>query len=190
MLSKSFISELELYVLNNIKTEIFEKFSKNVEMHDDFSESCCLKETVEDLLALELSDNYCISAPLEIQNELEQFINSNKKPAFNEMLFSYIDKLGVSDAEIYKRAGIDRRLFSKIRSSSDYKVSKNTAISLGFALKLGQNDFYKLLETAGYSLSGNDTFDLVIQFCVMKNIHNLFDVNEALAYFSLKSLSV
>ncbi len=102
----------------------------------------------------------------DIQNsEIVDFIKNNRKPTFNQILFSFIDKKGHSDSYIYKRAGIDRRHFSKIRSNSDYRPGKNTAIALALALQLNKKETDKLLSSAGYSLSDSETFDLVIQFC-------------------------
>ena len=120
--------------------------------------------------------------------ELEDYIKSKRKPTFNHVLFTFIDKKGVNDTEIYKKAGIDRRHFSKIRSNPDYHPGKNTVVALAFALELNKKETDKLLSAAGYSLSDSDTFDLVIQFCVEKKIYNFYDVNQALDYFSLKPL--
>ena len=121
-------------------------------------------------------------------NELEHFINNNRKPTFSQVLFSFIDKKGTSDSDIYKRAGIDRRHFSKIRSIPHYRLGKNTAIALALALELNKKETDKLLSSAGYSLSDSDTFDLIIQFCIVEKIYHIHNVNEALDYFSLKPL--
>lgn len=130
-----------------------------------------------------------MSIPIDIQNnELEDFIENNRKPTFNQVLFSFIDKKGVSDSVIYKRAEIDRRHFSKIRSNTDYRPGKNTAIALALALELNKKEADKLLISAGYSLSDSDTFDLIIQFCLEKRIYDIQDVNQSLDYFSLKPL--
>jgi hypothetical protein len=119
---------------------------------------------------------------------IDDFIKNKRMPTFNQVLFSFIDKKGVSDSDIYKRAGIDRRHFSKIRSNPDYRLRKNTAIALALAIELDKKETDKLLSAAGYSLSDSDTFDLVIQFCVEKNIYDIHNVNKALDYFSLKPL--
>jgi hypothetical protein len=125
----------------------------------------------------------------ELQNiEIEDFIKVKQQPTFNQTLFRYIDKKGASDSDIYKRAGIDRRHFSKIRSNPEYKPGKNTVIALALALELTKKETDKLLGSAGYSLSDSDTFDLVIQFCLEKKIYNFYDINQALDYFSLNPL--
>ncbi|MUV36467.1 hypothetical protein JNUCC1_00269 [Lentibacillus sp. JNUCC-1] len=87
------------------------------------------------------------------------------------MLFQYIDEKGESDSAIYQRAGIDHRHFSKIRSNVDYHPKKNTVIALALALELDQAEAEELLEAAGYALSGNNTGDLVIQFCLEQKIY-------------------
>jgi hypothetical protein len=122
-------------------------------------------------------------------SELEDFIKINEKPSFREELFSFIDEKRLTDPEVYKRAGIDRKLFSKIRSNPAYKVGKNTAIALALALRLDTYDTEYLLKSAGFSLSGSDTYDLVILFCLEKEIYDLDDVNQALDSLSFKPLT-
>lgn len=120
--------------------------------------------------------------------ELEEFINKNRQPTFSQVLFRLIDEKGAKDSEIYKKAGIDRRHFSKIRSNHDYRPGRNTVITLAFALELSQNETARLLSSAGYSLSDSDTSDLIIQFFLKKKIFDIDDVNQALVFFSLKPL--
>ncbi|RSK25913.1 hypothetical protein EJF36_02835 [Bacillus sp. HMF5848] len=121
-------------------------------------------------------------------DELEQFIHSKRQPTFNQVLLTFIDKKETTDVDIYKKAGIDRRHFSKIRSNPAYKIGKPNAIALALALELNKKETDKLLQAAGYSLSENDTFDLIIQFFIEKNMYDIDTINEALEYFSLKPL--
>ena len=132
------------------------------------------------------SATYCKSVS---SNELEAFVGTNRKLKFSLVLFEFIDQKGARDSDVYKKAGMDRRHFSKIRSNSSYRPSKNTVISLALALELDKNNTCQLLHSAGYALSDSDTFDLVIQFCLEKNIYDLHDVNMALDYYSLKPLA-
>ena len=120
---------------------------------------------------------------------IEDFVNNHRKPSFNNLLFNLIDKKGVTDSEIYNKAGIDRRHFSKIRSNPDYHPSKNTAIALSMALELNVTETKRLIGAASYTLSHSDKFDLVILYCIMNKKYFLPDVNQALEYFSLKPLS-
>ena len=122
------------------------------------------------------------------EDELEDFIRNNRKQTFSQVLFGFIDKKGVDDPDIYRKAGIDRRHFSKIRSNPGYHTGKNTVVALALALELNKKEADELLGSAGFTLSDSDTFDLVIQFCLNKKIYNINDVNLALDYFSLKPL--
>ncbi len=121
--------------------------------------------------------------------ELEDFINNTRKPTFSQVLFNFIDKKGLNDSEIYKKAGIDRRHFSKIRSKHNYRPGKSSVIALAMALELDKKETCELLNAAGYSLSDSDTFDLVIRFFLEKRIYDLYAVNQALHYLNLKPLS-
>jgi len=129
-----------------------------------------------------------MSEPIRV-DELEDFIEITRKPSFREVLFSFIDRRKAVDSDVYKRAGIDRRHFSKIRSNPDYRPGKNTVIALGIALELSRDETDQLLSSAGYSFSENDTFDLVIQFFIAKRIYKIHDINQALDYFNLKPLT-
>lgn len=116
----------------------------------------------------------------ESEKDIEDYIRKTKsEETFSSKLLKYIDLTGLSDAEIYKRAGIDRRHFSKIRCDKEYKPKKATVVALCLALKLGLGQVDELLELAGYSLSLSDTGDLVVKFCIEKEIYDLMDVNEA-----------
>jgi hypothetical protein len=143
---------------------------------------------LNNLILMQDSMEYSICEEIQ-QNELEDFIKNNRKPTLNQVLFSFIDKKGASDSEIYKKAGIDRRHFSKIRSNLNYRPGKNTTIALALALELNINDTEVLLSSAGYSLSDSDTCDLIVQFCLEKKIYDIYLVNQALDYFSLKPLN-
>jgi hypothetical protein len=120
--------------------------------------------------------------------ELEEFIKNNRRPTLQQVLFEYIDRKGVKDSIIYKKAGMDRKHFSKIRSNADYRPKKTTVVSLAFALELDGEETEDLLGVAGYSLSGSDTYDLVIRFFLEKRIHDLDRVNDALDEMKLKTL--
>lgn len=113
----------------------------------------------------------------------KDYLSRNESRYFNEILFSFIDEKGVKDSEIYKKVDIDRKLFSKIRCSSNYIPRRNVIIKLCLALGLGRDDFNKLLNSAGYSLS-NSKFDLVISYCLDNGIYDLKIVNDYLYTYS------
>lgn len=123
------------------------------------------------------------------QRELEDFI-SQKDETFSHMLLRMIDERGMSDVEAYKKAHVDRRLFSKIRSDKDYKPSKDTVILFILSLNLNLDDAFDLLQRAGYALSSSNKFDLIIQFFIEEEIYDFFLINQALFHFEQKLLAV
>ncbi|MHB8128274.1 MAG: hypothetical protein ACYDEX_04710 [Mobilitalea sp.] len=125
------------------------------------------------------------------ETDIEEYLRIAKtEETFSTMILKYIDQTGLADVEIYKRAGIDRRHFSKIRCNKEYRPKKATAVSLCLALKLELDKVEELLKLAGYSLSSSDTGDLIVKFCVEKGMFDLMDVNYVLEYFGVKALGV
>ena len=104
------------------------------------------------------------------------------------MLFNYIDSKGLKDSDVYNKVNIDRRLFSKIRSSDDYHPSKETIILLAIALELTEEELEKFLGSASYFLPKNNVYDLIIRFCFSKKIYKLHEINSMLHDYNCKLL--
>ena len=100
--------------------------------------------------------------------------------SFSQCLFKHIDRKGLSNAEVYKKAGIDRKLFSKIQCNPDYKTTKKTAFALALALELNLDETKDLLARAGYAISPSSVFDLIIQFFIENGVYDIYTVNDAL----------
>ena len=115
--------------------------------------------------------------------EVDFYLQFNRNLTFNERLFLLIDRTEQHDSDIYKKARIDRRLFSKIRCNEKYIPSKKTVIALCLALELSRDEADLLLSSAGYSLSPANDYDLIIAFCIDKKIYDFFDINEVLLHF-------
>lgn len=118
------------------------------------------------------------SAPLMTAPKgLDERIDRLDEP-FNMTLLRLIDAKGKTDAEVYKRANIDRKLFSKIRTGKGYMPGKRTILALAIALELTLEETDNLLERAGYALSHSQKFDVIVEFFIVSGIYDIFAIKE------------
>lgn len=110
---------------------------------------------------------------------LDQLVNEVGE-SFHEMLFVHIDSSGMTDVEVYKRANLDRKLFSKIRSNPMYHPRKQTVLALAIALKLSLSDTIDLLSRAEYALSPGNKGDLIVKYFIERGIYDIMAINFAL----------
>ena len=96
---------------------------------------------------------------------------------FQEHLFRLIDDRNLTDAQVYKKANIDRKLFSKIRCNDKYQPQKKTVLALAIALELSLDEAIDLLRSAGFALSSGNKADLIIIYCIEHGIYDIFTVN-------------
>ena len=117
-----------------------------------------------------------------MDKRLDEYIKTKNigNETFVQMLLRLIDGKGMTDIEVYKRANLDRKYFSKLRCDIHYKPKKSVVCALALALKLDNATCKKLVKKAGYILTSASKFDLTIRYCIENQIYDVYKVNELL----------
>lgn len=118
-----------------------------------------------------------------IAQHLAENIRNQKTESFQEKLLALMDQSGEKDADIYKRAGVDRKLFSKIRSNRDYHPRKATAIAFAIALHLDWDDAQDLIARAGYLFTHASRADIIVEYYIQHRKYDMLEINDALEAF-------
>ena len=130
-------------------------------------------EDLDEIFYVQACDSAVGAASLE---ELLQ----QKEMTFSEALLDWLIRKDINDPDVYKKANIDRKLFSKIRKNPDYKPKKSTAIALALALELDLEETKEFIGRAGYALTHSSKYDIIIEFFINQKNYNVFEINEVL----------
>ncbi|MDU2242036.1 MAG: macro domain-containing protein [Paenibacillus sp.] len=149
-----------------------------VDIHTDRRRSRKLLDVeVEALQASEVPMNFAPAA--DLSKALDEWVGNLDEP-FSDRLLRLIDAKGRTDVEVYKRANLDRKLFSKIRTGKGYMPSKRTAVALAVALELTLDETEDLLRRAGYALSRSQKFDVIVEYFIVNGHYEIYEINEVL----------
>jgi len=155
------------------RRRIRERLKQNNRIHEDMYPS----QALEECLAMPAM----APAPMDA-DDWGQLMKS-LDAGFSETLLKLIDRSGKKDSEIYKKANVDRKLFSKIRNNMDYKPSKTTALAFAFALELDIDETKDFIGRAGFALSHSSKFDVIVEYFLVNRNYNVFELNEVLFAF-------
>ena len=174
-------------LLNSVKSYIDERYIEE----ETLRESCELRKLAKSITidkenymeSCELPpDDFPIAASIKLDDSLE-FLLLNLDAGFSETLLTLIDLSGKKDSEVYKKANVDRKLFSKIRNNPEYKPSKPTALAFAFALELDLYETKEFIGRAGYALSRSSKFDIIVEYFLLHRNYDIFELNNVLYEF-------
>ena len=162
----------DVYV--DLHTDSREEFSRRMMQRSRFSEPTA---------SMDFDACAAPSMGASLDDMLDQIDES-----FSEMLIRKIDEKKITDAECYKKANVDRRLFNKIKNNPAYKPGKQTVLAFAIALELTLDEAREMLMKAGFALSHSNKADIVVEYCLKTQNYNIIEINQILFKLDLQPL--
>ena len=162
----------------NVREAEFMQIRRELERQEHIREEIEFLETKTIYCDSVETDSVLLSATQDWESVLE-----NIDAGFSETLLRLINRTGKKDSDIYKKANIDRKLFSKIRNNMDYKPSKITALAFAIALELDLEETRDFIARAGFALSHSSKFDIIVEYFILHKNYDVFELNEVLFAF-------
>ncbi len=183
-------NEMQVYlvVFEKQSFELSEKLFKSVSSYIDanyVSDKMNLEYGTSKLRRFDYEEMLLRESSYEITSNMSNLdgMLENLDKGFSETLLYLIDRTGKKDSEIYKKANVDRKLFSKIRNNADYRPSKATAIAFAIALELSMDETDDLFARAGIALSQSNKFDVIVRYFIENKKYDIFELNSVLFEF-------
>lgn len=186
-IEKYYIPEHEDIAMDNEKKSIFQKifglrakkYEVNIDDNSDYSidENASTEFDVSSMQKTKITSGMSMIMP--DNRKLDALIDQMEE-TFTQRLFRMIDEKGMTDSEVYTKAYVDRRHFSKIRKDINYSPNKKTVLALSIALELSVDEAKNLLESAGFTLSRSSKVDIIVTYFLQNRKYDMFEINEIL----------
>ncbi len=155
--------------LNRAQNDLIQIYDEKCDIFDNGNTNKIIKHSKEVPLVASICNSMSEAAPRSLDDIVNQMDET-----FSEMLLRLIDEKGKTDVQVYKKANIDRKLFSKIRSNKEYQPKKNTALAVAISLELSLDQTKDLLMKAGYTLSYSNRFDVIVRYFIENRNYDMF----------------